>query len=388
MNWLAIFKREIRHMFISDRRRAIFIFGASLAYLMLFSLLYGTHTVKYVPLVIYDEDQTQFSRSLIQAFDDSERFNIIAAITTQDEMEYLLREKAAYAAIHIPKNFTRDVKFGRSSTVLLLADGGNIIITNTITNAAQEILANFSTETGAKLTEIGSGQLPTKAQKQTTPIEFRLRVLNNPTQSYLSFFVIGLAMASFQQGIFLAVGASIISEYEHPTDLTNCPNLSIIVGKLVPYLLSATLAFFITIITAIYAFAIPFKGSLTSLLLLAGAFIFAAIGFSTFIASLCDKELTFTRLSIAYTIPAFVLSGYTWPQEAMDIIGKTISYTFPLSYFSNTLRELMIAGYSPALYINTCILLLMGILFTSMGSIYYIKKLKGLQSPQKLPIAN
>ena len=380
MNWLAIFKREIRHMFITDRRRAIFIFGAPLAYLLLFSLLYGTHTVKSVPLIIYDEDQTQFSRSLIQAFDDSERFNMIAAITTQEEMEDALLEKEAYAAVHIPKNFTRDVKFGRSSTVLLIADGGNIIITNTITNAAQEILANFSTETGAKLTEISSGQLPTKAQKQTTPIEFRLRVLNNPTQSYLSFFVIGLAMASFQQGVFLAVGASIVGEYKNPADLKNSSALSIIVGKLLPYLLSATLAFFITIITAIYGFSIPFKGSLTNLLLLSEAFILAAIGFSTCIAALCDKELTFTRLSIAYTVPAFVLSGYTWPQEAMDIVGKTISYTFPLSYFSNTLRELMIAGYSPVLYTNTCILFSIGILFISMGATYYIKKLKRLHS--------
>lgn len=376
MNWWHILKREIRQMFITDRRRAIFLFGASLAYLLLFSLLYSTHTIKAVPLVIYDEDQTQFSRSLIQAFDDSERFQIVGYVTTQDDMENVLREKEAYAAVHIPIKFAKDTKSGHSSTVLLMADGKNILITNTVTTAAQEIITAFAKEAGAKLTETNNGQLPSMAQHRTGPIDFRLRVLNNPTQSYLSFFVMGLCMAAFQQGVFLAVGASIMNEYQNPGELKNAHPLSIMAGKLFPYWVSGTLAFFITVIAAVHLFEIPGKASLTSLFFLSAAFIFAAVGFSAFIASICNNELTFTRISIAYTVPAFVLSGYTWPQEAMDTVGKTISYTFPLSYFSNTVRELMIAGYSPFLYRNSLILLLIGTILTSMATICYIRRLK------------
>jgi ABC-2 type transport system permease protein len=376
MNWWHILKREIRHMFITDRRRAIFLFGASLAYLILFSLLYGTHTVKAVPLVIYDEDQTQFSRSLIQAFDDSERFQIIDYVTTQDDMEKVLHEKEAYAAVHIPKKFAQDAKSVRSSTVLLIADGANIIITNTVTSSAQEIIATFAKETGARLTEMNNGQLPSTAANTIGPIDFRLRVLNNPTQSYLSFFVLGLSMAAFQQGIFLAVGASILSEYQNPDKLKNAHPLSIITGKLFPYWFAATIAFFLTETAAVHFFEIPGKASMISLFFLSTTFIFAAIGFSAFIASLCNNELTFTRISIAYTVPAFVLSGYTWPQEAMDTIGKTISYTFPLSFFSNTFRELMIAGYSPYLYRNSLILLLFGLVFTLFAMVCYIRKIK------------
>jgi ABC-2 type transport system permease protein len=384
MNWWHILKREIRHMFITDRRRAIFLFGASLAYLTLFSLLYGTHTVKAVPLVIYDEDQTQFSRSLIQAFDDSERFQIVGYVTTQDDMENALHEKEAYAAVHIPKKFAQDAKSVRSSTVLLIADGANIIITNTVTSSAQEIIATFTKETGAGLTEINNGQLPSMSLNETGPIDFRLRVLNNPTQSYLSFFVLGLSMAAFQQGIFLAVGASILSEYQNPSELKNAHPLGIMAGKLFPYWISATIAFFLTVIAAIYFFEIPGKTSMISLFFLSTTFIFAAIGFSAFIASICNNELTFTRISIAYTVPAFVLSGYTWPQEAMDTIGKTISYTFPLSYFSNTFRELMIAGYSPFLYRNSFILFLFGLVFTSFAMVCYIRRIKQIHRTANL----
>lgn len=379
MNWWQIVKREIRQMFITDRRRAIFLFGASLAYLILFSLLYSTHTIKTIPLVIYDEDQTQFSRALIQAFDDSERFQIVGYVSTQEDMEQSLHEKEVYAAVHIPKKFAQDAKSGRSSTVLLLANGSNILITNTVTTAAQEILAAFAKDTGTRLTEINNGQMPAMAVNKTVPIEFRLRVLNNPTQSYLSFFVLGLSLAAFQQGIFLAVGASIQNEYQRPGELNYNHSWRIIPIKLFPYWISATLAFFITIITAIQLFGIPGKASLLSLFLLSLTFSFSAVAFSAFLASICNNELTFTRISIAYTVPAFVLSGYTWPQEAMDIVGKTISYAFPLSYFSNTVRELMIAGYSPVLYRNSVILLLLGAMLTGMATICYIRRMKHSQ---------
>ena len=375
MSWRQIWKREIRQMFLADCRRAILLFGAPLAYLLLFSLLYGTHTIKAVPLVIYDEDQTQFSRTLIQAFDDSERFRIVDYVVSQDDMEQTLREKAVYAAVHIPKKFAQDAKSGRSATVLLLTDGANILIANTVTTAAQEILAGFARETGAKLAEINTGQMPTMAANKTAPVELRLRVLNNPTQSYLSFFVLGLAMAALQQGIFLAVGASIQNEYQPPGEVSYTHPGTIVI-KLFPYWLSGTLALFITLAAATQLFGIPGKASIFSLLLLAVTFTFAAVAFSALLASICNSELTFTRLSIAYTVPAFVLSGYTWPLEAMDRIGTVLYYAFPLSYFSNVVRELMLAGYSPLLYRNSLILLLGGAFFIAMAVVCHSRRIR------------
>lgn len=376
MNWRQIFRRELYQMFITDRERVVFIFLASLAYLILFSLLYGTHTIKAVPVVIYDEDQTQFSRTLIQAFADSEKLQIISYVTSQEIMEQALKEKEAYAAVHIPQKFTQNVKSGYSSTVLVMTNGSNILIANTVTTAAQEIISAFSRKTSSRLVEITSSQMPAIAENKASPVDFRLRVLNNPTQSYLYYFVLGLSLAAFQQGIFQAVGASLQSEYQNPDELKSAHPLSIIAGKLLPYWLSAIMAFFITIAAAICLFEIPGKASLLSLLLLASAFILAAVSFSAFLAAICDSDLTFARISIAYTVPSFVLSGYTWPQQAMDTLGKTLSYTFPLSYFSNTVRELMIAGYSPDLWKHSGILLLMGILLTGMTTICYRHKLR------------
>lgn len=372
--WLFL-KQEIWKIFITDRRRAIFILGAPLAYLFLFSLLYNTSTINAVPVVIYDEDQTQLSYSLIQIVDDSERFKIVNYAISQDEMESALHEKEAFAAIHIPKNFAKDAKLGHSATVLLMVNGSNIIITNTITNSVQEMISGFNKETAKKLLEAKSGQMPYFASNKVGAIDFRLRVLNNPTQSYLYFFVIGLALAAFQQGVFLAVGASILSD-RNSEMIKNANPFIMIITKLLPYYILALFAFFITIFFAVHLFKLPCKAPLSSLFLLSSAFTSAAVGLSAFLASICKSELTFTRISIIYTVPAFVFSGYTWPQAAMDTFSQVISYAFPLTYVSNTVRELMLAGYSPVLYQNSFILFLFGIILTIIAILCYIHSLK------------
>lgn len=53
-------------------------------------------------------------------------------------------------------------------------------------------------------------------KKRISPVETTLRVLNNPTQSYMMFFVTGLAMAAMQQGFFLAIGAAVQCDFRNP----------------------------------------------------------------------------------------------------------------------------------------------------------------------------
>lgn len=378
MKWRTIFNREMRQIFIQDPRLAGIIFAASIAYLVIFSLLYGTHVVTNVPLVICDEDQSQLSRSLVQAFADSEKFQIITQTTSEEDMKQLLREHTAYAAVHVQQGFARNVTGGRSSTVLFLASGLNLVVTNIATAAAQEIISVFGQNASVKLAET-AGLPPTLAANKTSPTYVVLRVLNNPTLSYLNFFVIGLAMAAFQQGIFLPVGASMIGEYHKLHELAEIPPLKVITGKLLPYLLLDTLSFFLTLVVSIKVFAIPFKGDLASLFILSTAFITTAIGFSSLAASFCDSEITFTKLCLIYSVPAFTLSGYIWPLVSMDAFSQMIAYTFPLFYFADTLRDIMLSGYSPLFMRNVLVLFLMGISLIGLSTMVYAHRRKPLR---------
>lgn len=356
---MNIVRRELRQIFVKDPRIAGIIFAASIAYLVIFALLYGTHVVNGVPLAICDEDQTRTSRALVQAFADAEKFRLVAQPDSADELRQLLDERAVYAAVHIQRGFAREIAAGRSSPLLFLAGGANLVVTNAATTAAQEIVASFGQSLAAGLAE-RAGLPPDPAAARTVPAHVVLRVHNNPTFSYLNFFVIGLAMAAFQQGVFLPVGASIIREYQALTELAAYPAAKVIALKLLPYFLLDTLSFFVTLLVSVKIFAIPCKAGLPSLFLLATAFTFTAIALASLAASFCRDEITFTKLCLIYAVPAFTLSGFIWPLAAMDAFSRTIAYLFPLFYLADALRDLLLGGYSPLLVRNILVLYILG----------------------------
>jgi ABC-2 type transport system permease protein len=355
---MNIIKRELRQIFIKDPRIAGIIFAASIAYLVIFALLYGTHVVNGVPLAICDEDQTRTSRALVQAFADAEKFRLVAQPDSADELRRLLDERAVYAAVHIQRGFAWEIAAGRSSPLLFLAGGANLVVTNAATTAAQEIVASFGQSLAAGLAE-KAGLPSDPAAARTVPAYVVLRVHNNPTFSYLNFFVIGLAMAAFQQGVFLPVGASIIREYQALAELAAYPAAKVIALKLLPYFLLDTLSFFVTLLVSVKIFAIPCKAGLPSLFLLATAFTFTAIALASLAASFCRDEITFTKLCLIYAVPAFTLSGssaacrhgHIQPDDRLSL---------PLFYLADALRDLLLSGYSPLLVRNILVLYILG----------------------------
>lgn len=383
---MNIITRELRQIFIKDPRLIGIIFAASIAYLVIFSLLYGTHVVNNVPLAIYDEDQTQLSRALIQAFADSERFRIVAQPASEDEMKQLLKDHTVYAAVQIQRGFSREISAGRSSPLFFLASGVNLVVTNIATSAAQEIVAAFGQENSARLAE-KAGLPPALAAGKTAPSQVVLRVHNNPTLSYLNFFVIGLAMAAFQQGVFLPIGSSIIGEYQKLSELAAHSALKVISLKLLPYFVLDTLSFFFTLLISVKVFAIPCKSDLASLFILATAFIFTAAGFISLVASFCNNEITFTKLCLIYAVPAFTLSGYIWPLMSMDAFSQIIAFIFPLFYFADTLRDLLLSGYSPLFARNILVLYLAGSVLLGLSALVFARRRRAsFRNRSELPV--
>ena len=343
MSMWQIIQREGRQC-LKDPRRLVFLFGAAIAYLLVFGVLYMPNIVKDIPCVIYDEEQTQLSRALVRAFEDSDSFRVTGYTDSQEAMQTALRDKTAYAAIHIPRDFSRKVKTGSAGTVLFMVNGSNIILTNITSSAAQDIIAGFSNKVAAKNAALRLGANEQLLAKKIAPVSCHLSVLDNETQGYTYFFLLGLAMVAFQQGIFFAVGASVLYEYEnYEAGLSAWKLLTV---KILFYWILSMLSFsmFVLMLEKLWGFLL--KEPLTQLFLLGGVFSLAAISFCLLAASLFHTEMQFVRAAIMYPVPAFIFSGYTWPMESMSPLLQSMAQFFPLSWLSNTVRELFLSGQS------------------------------------------
>ena len=83
------------------------LLGLPVLYSLLFGCAYSSNILKNVPTVIYDQDQTFASRSVTQAYLDSERYQVVAQVTTQEDLERLLQDNTALVAVSIPPKFAK-----------------------------------------------------------------------------------------------------------------------------------------------------------------------------------------------------------------------------------------------------------------------------------------
>ena len=378
MGFIALIRRELANAFLHDARRAIFLFGAATAYLILFGILYYPGVVKEIPTVVCDEEHTAYSRLLIRQVDDDERLGLVRVVADEGEARDMLRRKEVYAAVIIPADFSHDILNGRSAKVLFMLNGANIITTNIATTAGNDIVNTFNTRFAARQAALRTSGDEQMLKKRISPVETTLRVLNNPTQSYMMFFMVGLAMAAMQQGIFLAIGAAVQGDFKDTEGLKGAPKAAVLVVKVAVYWLLSVLSFALVCVIS-YGLGIPDRASVTALLTLASAFSFAAVSLGLFASSIFHNELQFVRASIMYTVPAFIFGGYTWPLEAMDPVTQVVAQAFPMAWMSNAVRELFLSGHLATLSHNLTALTVMGVIFFSLGSWIFLHKIDGVK---------
>lgn len=378
MGFIALIRRELANAFLHDARRAIFLFGAATAYLILFGILYYPGVVKEIPTVVCDEEHTAYSRLLTRQVDDDERLGLVRVVADEGEARDMLRRKEVYAAVIIPADFSHDILNGHSAKVLFMLNGANIITTNIATTAGNDIVNTFNTRFAARQAALRTSGDEQMLKKRISPVETTLRVLNNPTQSYMMFFMVGLAMAAMQQGIFLAVGAAVQGDFKDTEGLKGAPKAAVLVVKVAVYWLLSVLSFALVCVIS-YGLGIPDRASVTALLTLASAFSFAAVSLGLFASSIFHNELQFVRASIMYTVPAFIFGGYTWPLEAMDPVTQVVAQAFPMAWMSNAVRELFLSGHLATLSYNLTALTVMGVIFLSLGSWIFLHKIDGVK---------
>ena len=374
---LAVLRTLLRRELVDfrrDSRRMTFVFGAAVIYILMFGALYMPNIVKSVPLVIYDEDNSRMSREISRDFGYSDAFRIIGYVDSEEEMRALIREKEACSAIHIPKNFAKDTLAGTGGTVLFLTNGSHILLTNVASASASNIISHYSRQVAVSRTALATGMNEGMLRIRLAPVTLSLRILNNSTQGYLYFFVIGLALVAFQQGLLFSVGAATASEYEKGRPC-RYGSAAILATKVLFYWFCAFAAFGILLILAHVIWDIPVKAPLWCFVVLAAFFALAAVSFGICFCCFFPTELAFARGIIMYPVPAFLLSGYTWPSAAMPLFTQYLSVLFPLRWCSSTVRELLLGGGSPSYGICLVALALLTVLFLGIGYPLFCKRL-------------
>lgn len=350
---------EFRRIFRRDSKIALVLFGLPVFYSILFGCVYSSAVVKAIPTVVYDQDQTSASRSLIQAYADSERYLLVAEVGSQEEMEQYLQANKALAAVSIPPDFSRKIRLGLASEVLIETNAANLLFANTVITTSQEIVQTFSVGAGQKIVE-ALNQMPAEALRSVAPVRIALRIVNNPTLSYSNFVLPGMIANGVQLALMMVLGSVFIRLYPSLASWRGVSSARIVAGKLLPYWLCGLLAYILSIAVIVLLFHVPLKGGIISLLVIGAAFSLAVVGVGGFVSAIAPNEIMALQLPMLYIMPAFLFSGYSWPQLAMNGFSRAYSAILPLTYAADTMRDILLAGSAPQLWRDAAILAAFG----------------------------
>ncbi|MEI6361870.1 MAG: ABC transporter permease [Actinomycetes bacterium] len=212
--------------------------------------------------------------------------------------------------------------------------------------------------------------------------QVRTDVLFNPefkTSWYMVPSLIGLIL-TFIGTIVTSIG--LVRERENGTleQLAVMPfrPVDVILGKIAPYFLLASIDLLIITVVGILLFGVPFAGSVLVFALGAALFLFVVLGMGVLISTLSQTTGQAIQLAILTLLPQVLLSGMIFPLIAMPWAIRWIGYLMPLTYFTMISRGVFLRGTpidATAMWLPILVLAVMATVIFSLAIIRFRRDL-------------
>ena len=326
-----------------DPRSLILAFALPLFFIVFFSYAI-TFDVKDIRMGVLDQDATQRSRSLVEAFTSSGYFTISHRLTRPAEAERFLAEGAVRLVLVIPMGFARDLGRPDGTALQLLVDGADANTATIAVNYAEAIVAGWV---------VGSDRGQTRAAGDGRgwpgAVEVRSRVWYNETLESKNMIVPGLVAVLMMMLSAMLTALTIAREWERGTmeQLAATPvgRVEVVLGKLLPYLAIGMLDVALVIVVGIALFDVPFRGSVLVLLPLTLLFLTGALGLGMFISAAVKSQVLATQAAMLVTyMPALLLSGFLFAIANMPLPLRLATYLVPARYFLVVTRGVFLKG--------------------------------------------
>ncbi|HXG10790.1 MAG TPA: ABC transporter permease [Gemmataceae bacterium] len=328
----SVARKELLHIL---RDPQTLFFTLFIPVLELFLLGYAIDTnVRHVRTVILDQAGTQESRLLLQRFENSQDFKIVAQVFSDEELSRALVAGRARVGIKIPADYSKRLEAGQTAQVLVLVDGTESNIAAEAVNVGNALALRESLERA-----LGGRPLP---------VEARPRVLFNPDTRSANFFIPGLMVVMCQMMATMLSANAIVREKENGTleqlFMTPVKRGELIIGKMVPYLVLTILEFCLIAFLMRTVFRVPIHGVFLTLLGLALPFVLTMLGMGLWISTRASTRDAAGQITMGTLLPSIFLSGYVFPIDSMPWVFAQVSQFLPTTWLIDAARGVILRG--------------------------------------------
>jgi len=328
--FIAFVKKEFRHIF-RDKRTLIVLFGMPIAQIILFGYAITTD-VQNARIAVLDRSRDNESTALVRKVLSSGYFEQSVEAFTYDDIEEAFRRGKIKLAVVLPQHFAEDYRKG-GTTIQLIADGSDPNTASTLVSYMNALVMDHQRSLVGGL---GGVNLETVMHY-------------NHSQKSVYMFVPGVITI-----VLLLVNAMLTSiAITREKEMGNMEILlvsplspaTIIIGKVVPYLLLSVVNVTVIISLSAFLFAVPIHGSLLLLLGEGLLFVVCALSLGVLISTIAKSQQVALMLSLmVLMLPTILLSNFIFPISSMPKPLQWISVIIPAKYFIVIIKGIMLKG--------------------------------------------
>ena len=366
---LALVKKEFIHLRHDWWMPAFMLFGGALELLMV-----GWATsrpISNLPMMVWDQDKTAASRSLVVSLENTDVFTLTAPVESMAPIEEQMDRGEINAAVIIPQGFSEELISPAGKPVLqVILNGASSIPAKEAQRAIEGVVRDLGEKTTIQKLHINPDQF--------RGFDFSLRVWFNEelTEAYFTTPAeLGL-MLEFTILIFAALTFSREREFGTLEQLLVMPfsSLEIIIGKSIPVILVGMVDFTLMLGVVHFAFKVPIRGSLLLLFCLAFGYTMVELGKGLAISVMSKSQHQAFMLVFMIGMIDFMFTGYAAPVESMPWIIRILANLIPAHHWLDILRGILLKGSGLLDLLPSIIaLLILGVVIITF-SLRYIRR--------------
>lgn len=323
----AIARRETTEL-IRDPIRLVFALAGPLILMIAFG--YGiSFDVNHLKISVWDQDQSQESRLLIENFEGSKYFDRVQDTNSEAEVARHLQSNEAGIVLHIPAKFGQKILRQQTPEIAVYLDGAIPFRAETTHAYIRGIALDFSKRLQA---------LTPNPHTHVSVVDMPVRFHYNQSFKSVNSIVPGviMLMLALIPAMMTAVGIVKEKEYGSISNFHSTPisALEYLLGKQLPYVVVAYISFLLMSLVAWGIFGISVHGSYIALHFGVILYVMSTTAFGLLLSSFLKTQVAaIFASSIITLIPALNLSGLLTPVSSLDPGGKLIGTLFPASWF-------------------------------------------------------
>ena len=321
----AIVVKELRQL-RRDRLTFAMIIGIPTLQLVLFGYAINMD-VRNLDAAVLDQANTARSREVIAEMGASQVLNLRYSLSTQKQLQDLLREGKISIALVVPADFEARLERANRPALQLVVDGSDQVVQS----AARQLAA-----------------FPLPGRSSASPAGVEVLNLYNPQRLAPFNTVPGLIGVILTMTMVMFTAIALVRERERGNMemliTTPMSPWELTIGKVLPFVGIGLIQASLVLLLGKLLFNVPMRGSLAELYLAILVFICASLALGVLVSTLARSQFQAMQMAFFSFLPQILLSGFMFPFAGMPKAAQWLAELLPLTHFLRLVRGIMLRG--------------------------------------------